>query len=120
MLAAVALVVVFVVVVVAMLLVSHKPGQGASSQPGSPSSQVVLPFTGQGAGGVAVDGAGNVYVTDNGNNGRVLKLAAGATTATELPFTGLSHPWGVAVDSAGNVYVTDSGNNGRVLKLAAG
>ena len=130
MLAAVALPVVGAVGVMAILLVSHKPGQGASSQPGSPSSQVlsqpgspssqvVLPFTGLQPQGVAVDSAGNLYVTDVVNRGRVLKLAAGASTQTELPFTGLSYPEGVAVDGAGNLYVTDYGNN-RVLKLPAG
>ena len=51
--------------------------------------------------GVAVDTAGNVYVTDTGND-RVLKLAAGSTTRTVLPFTGLNRPGGVAVDTAGN------------------
>ena len=38
-----------------------------------------------------MDSAGNVYVTDPGNN-RVLKLAAGATDAVVLPFTGLNAP----------------------------
>ncbi len=80
---------------------------------------VVLSFTGLNeAYGVAVDGAGNVYVTDKGNS-RVLKLPAGATSQTELPFTGLRSPDAVAVDGAGNVYVADSGNN-RVLKLPMG
>jgi serine/threonine-protein kinase len=46
----------------------------------------------------------------------VLKLAAGSTSPTELPFTGLSVPQGVAVDTAGNIYVADR-NNDRVLKL---
>jgi serine/threonine-protein kinase len=79
----------------------------------------VLPFTGlSGPAGVAVDTAGNLYVTDQSNN-RVLKLAAGSATQTVLPFTGLNSPGGVAVDAAGNLYVTDSGNN-RVLKLPAG
>jgi serine/threonine-protein kinase len=64
---------------------------------------------------VAVDTAGNVYVADRGNN-RVLKLAAGSTSATPLPFTDLNTPQGVAVDSTGTVYVTDNGN-ARVLKL---
>jgi serine/threonine-protein kinase len=63
-----------------------------------------------------VDSAGNLYVTDAGNK-RVLKLAAGSSTQTELPFTFLNTPSGAAVDSAGNVYVCD-GN--RVLKLTAG
>jgi serine/threonine-protein kinase len=49
---------------------------------------------------------GNHYVVDNDN--RVLKLTAGSSTPTELPFTGLSNPEGVAVDGAGNVYVADA------------
>ncbi|MGV7724194.1 hypothetical protein PJN26_11275 [Mycobacterium kansasii] len=41
---------------------------------------VVLPFTNpQFPNGVAVDGTGNLYVTDSGHQ-RVLKLAAGTTT----------------------------------------
>ena len=48
----------------------------------------------------------------------MLKLPAGASTQTELPFTGLNDPWGVAVDSAGTVYVTDRLNN-RVLNTAS-
>jgi DNA-binding beta-propeller fold protein YncE len=78
-----------------------------------------LPFTGLNRPwGVAVDTAGDVYVTDEVNN-RVLKLAAGSSNQTVLPFTGLFDPHGVAVDTAGNVYVADYGIS-RVLKLAAG
>jgi serine/threonine protein kinase, bacterial len=62
--------------------------------------------------------AGTVYVTDS-RNYRVLKLAAGSSTPTVLPFTGLNNPTGVAVDTADNLYVTDS-RNYRMLKLAAG
>jgi serine/threonine protein kinase/sugar lactone lactonase YvrE len=81
--------------------------------------QVVLPFTGLDAPvGAAVDTAGNLYITDNGNS-RVLKLAAGSTTQSVLPFTGLNNPEGVAVDAAGDLYVADWGNN-RVVELAAG
>jgi DNA-binding beta-propeller fold protein YncE len=76
--------------------------------------------------GVALDAAGNVYVTDSHTN-RVLKLTAGSNTQTVLPFSGLdlcasavdAATDGVAVDAAGDVYVTDSCHN-RVLKLAAG
>ncbi|MFZ3348059.1 MAG: serine/threonine protein kinase, partial [Mycobacterium sp.] len=68
--------------------------------------------------GVAVDSAGDLYVTDQ-NNKRVLKLAAGSSTQAVLPFTGLRGPFGVAVDAAGNLYVADQFNN-RVVKLLAG
>ncbi len=79
----------------------------------------MLPFTGLNSPfGVAVDSGGTLYVTDVGNNSRVLRLAAGSSTQDVLPFTGLNDPRGVAVDSTGALYVTDSGNN-RVLKLPA-
>lgn len=77
--------------------------------------------------GVAVDGAGNVYVADTGNNtirkitsagevstfaghaGQAGVLPAANTTASAARFDG---PYGVAVDGGGNVYVADSFNNG--------
>jgi sugar lactone lactonase YvrE len=81
--------------------------------------QATLPFTGLNEpDGVAVDAAGDLYVSDSLNH-RVVKLAAGSSTQTVLPFTGLYNPDGVAVDAAGSVYVTDAAEN-RVLELAAG
>ena len=89
------------------------------------TTPAVLPFTGlHSPEGVAVDSAGNLYVTDQNN--RVVTLAAGSSTQSVLPFTGLHigspmtvFPAGVAVDTAGNLYVADSGNN-RVVKLPVG
>ena len=52
-----------------------------------------------------------MYVTDFDHN-KVVTLAAGSTTPTVLPFTGLNGPEGVAVDTAGNVYATDTGTIG--------
>ncbi len=68
---------------------------------------------------VAVDGSGNVYIADSGNN-RVLKetLSGGSytqTTVADGSTNGLSTPTGVAVDASGNVYIADDNNN-RVLK----
>jgi NHL repeat-containing protein len=90
------------------------------------NTQTVLPFTGLDLSdggvidgyiaGVAVDAPGNVYVIDSGHH-RVVKLAAGSSTQTVLPFKGMDTPRGVAVDSAGTVYVVA---DGWVLKLAAG
>ncbi len=88
----------------------------------SASGQTVLPFTGidfrLSPGGVALDSAGNVYVTNQGIYGRVVELAAGSTTTTVWPFSGLYQPQGLALDTAGAVYVADFNN--RVVKLAPG
>jgi hypothetical protein len=46
----------------------------------------------------------------------VPKLAAGADTPQELPFTGLGDPQGLTVDSHGNVYVVDTAY-GHVFKM---
>jgi len=73
--------------------------------------------------GVAVDGAGNVYVADSGNhtirkitgNGRVTTLAGSPGQAGSADGTNnaarFNYPSGVAVDSAGNVYVADTYNS---------
>jgi sugar lactone lactonase YvrE len=71
---------------------------------------------------VAVDGSGNIYIADTGNN-RILKetLSAGSYTESTVPTSVLNSPSGVAIDGSGNLYVVDSGNN-RILKetLSAG
>jgi sugar lactone lactonase YvrE len=55
--------------------------------------------------GVAVDAAGNVYVTDIGLQEVFKVTPSGTQTAVG---SGLGVPEGVAVDGAGNVYITDS------------
>ncbi len=86
----------------------------------SVGGQSVLPLDGLGfrlsPGGLAIDGSGSVYVTNQSMYGRVVKLEPGSNTPALLPFTGLYEPQGVAVDRAGAVYVTDFNN--RVVKLA--
>lgn len=80
--------------------------------------------------GVAVDGAGNVYVT-GGVSDNVFRIAASTTcstggtpcTITEIvDATGdgtnaSDQPFGVAVDSSGNVFVTHQ-NSDNVFKIA--
>jgi len=66
--------------------------------------------------GIAVDGAGNLYLTDVSNK-RVLKetLSGGAYTGTTVPTTGLNASDGIAVDGNGNIYIADTFNN-RVVE----
>jgi sugar lactone lactonase YvrE len=79
--------------------------------------------------GVAVDGAGNLYVADGGNNtirqvvvssGVVSTLAGTAGQSGSTNGTGaaarFSSPQGVAFDGAGNLYVADS-NNSIIRKI---
>jgi serine/threonine-protein kinase len=78
----------------------------------------VLPFGGGLFESVALDGAGNVYGLQMG---RVLKLAPGATSPTQLPFSQLGRAQGIAVDAKSTIYVIDNSDNlGKLLKLPAG
>ncbi|HUD48050.1 MAG TPA: hypothetical protein VMR33_14555 [Candidatus Baltobacteraceae bacterium] len=66
--------------------------------------------------GVAVDGAGNVYVTDAGN--KAIREVTPTGVVTKLVRGGmLVSPYGVAVDSATNIYVADHGG-GAFRKVA--
>jgi sugar lactone lactonase YvrE len=74
---------------------------------------------------VAIDGGGNIYVADSGNN-KILFFPASGSAGSVIAggngsgYTGdngpalsakLNSPKGVALDSAGNVYIADTGNN---------
>jgi sugar lactone lactonase YvrE len=77
--------------------------------------------------GVAVDGAGNLYITDFGNED--VRMVSAAGTISTLVGNGigdgglgvfgfLNQPYGVARDNAGNTYVSDT-NHDRVRKVTA-
>jgi uncharacterized protein (TIGR03437 family) len=80
---------------------------------------------------VIVDQAGNLYLSDNGNN-RVRKVSGGIITTVagngNYAYTGdggpaisasLNQPGAVVEDSAGNLYIADNNNN-RVRKVSGG
>ena len=84
---------------------------------GGPATEAKLRFPV----GVAVDGAGNVYIADTLNS-RVRRVDASTGTISTIAGTGrfgfggdggpaseamLGHPEGVAVDAAGNVFIAD-------------
>jgi hypothetical protein len=60
--------------------------------------------------GVAVDGAGDVYIAAEGNN-QVKKWTAANNTVTTLIASGLYAPFAVALDGAANLYIADYGNS---------
>ena len=110
-------------------------GQGGSFTSGAQNNGGVSANSLNFHAGLALDGSGNLYVADAGNN-RVLFYPAGRTTATRVygqggSFTSndanhggisadsLSNPQNVVVDSIGNLYVADQSNN-RVLFYPAG
>ncbi len=86
----------------------HEDGTGAAARFGYPK-------------GIALDGAGNIYMADSGAirkitpAGVVTTLAGSGKTGGRADGMGAAarfgEPTGVATDSAGNVYVADTLNN---------
>ena len=81
--------------------------------------------------GLAIDGSGNIYVADAGNNlirkitpdGTVSTLAGNGNTVTDngtLSATSFNNPTGVALDGAGNLYVANYLNNNILQVTSAG
>ena len=62
--------------------------------------------------GIALDGAGNAYIADTGNNQILFYNAASAATSVLVPAAaGLKAPMAVAIGTDGNIYIADTGNN---------
>src|SRR5207249_1055264 len=104
-------------------------GTFGPSGDGGPATSAQLSYPA----GVAVDGAGNLFIVDTGNQlirkvtpaGTITTVAGDGTVgfsgnggpATSAQF-GYSGPTDVAVDSAGNLFIADSGNN-RIREVIA-
>jgi sugar lactone lactonase YvrE len=62
--------------------------------------------------GVAVDAAGNVYVSDTYNNAvKKIPYSGGMYGTPVLVASGLNYPAGIVLDGGGNIYVADQGSN---------
>jgi hypothetical protein len=102
---------------------------------GCPAAQAIVSSPGY----VALDGAGNLYIADSGNNLiRVINAATGVITTIAGNINGtvcpaksdsvgdncpatqatLNNPQGVTVDGSGNLYIADT-NNHRIRELNA-
>jgi hypothetical protein len=71
--------------------------------------------------GLAVDGAGNIFIADTDSSRVVEVTAAGMVSVLNVGTpdgVGLSRPYGVAVDGAGDIYIADTGHN-RVVEVTA-
>ena len=102
-------------------------GWSGYSRNGGPALEVRLRLPS----GVAVDGAGNLYIADSWNH-RIRRVDKGGTITTAAgigksgysgdggPAAGawLHTPEGVAVDKTGNLYIADSGNH-RIRRVGA-
>jgi sugar lactone lactonase YvrE len=85
---------------------------GPGGQITVPASGLVNPYC------VAVDGKGDVFVSDPGNQ-RVVEVPAGGGPQITVG-SGLIGPFGLAVDGAGDVFITDIGLNQVVVVPAGG
>lgn len=99
-------------------VVTTLAGTGGNGSVNGPGSQATF----SNPSGIAVDGAGNVYIADLSNNlvrkitpGGVVSTLAGSGYSGDDDGTGtaatFNEPNGLAVDPQGNVYVSDLGDN---------
>jgi len=97
---------------------------GASGN-ATPTATIAGGNTGlDGPAGIALDGAGNIYVANNNGNSITVYAAGASGNATPVATiaggnTGLGGPVGIALDGAGNIYVTDNSSN-SITVYAAG
>ena len=97
-------------------------GTGQAPELVFPGNQTITTLGGgfYGPFGVAVDGSGNVYVGESGNNAvKGMPPGCGSASCVATLGGGFLAPTGVAVDGDGNVYVADT-NNDAVKEVPIG
>ena len=120
---------VFIATGVIFTYVGYYPGTaGYSGDGGSANNAKLTSPT-----GLAIDGAGNLYIADNGNQAirRVTSSGSGVSTVAGGNGAGysgdggsataakLSGPYGVSVDASGDIFIADTTNN-VVREVTAG
>jgi hypothetical protein len=91
-------------------------GQGPAIAFG-PGTQTTVATGQAGTSGVAVDAAGDVFISESGGAVKITPYG----TQTTLPTSGLSpYVYDVAVDGAGDVFLADAGNNLVVMVTPSG
>lgn len=108
--------------------IETRAGGGTAAVEGLPATSVLL----SSVSGLAVDAAGNLYISDSGTN-TVYRVTADGIISTfagngggtfggdggPAREAGLKGPRGIHFDAAGNLYIADH-DNGRVRRVAAG
>ena len=72
--------------------------------------------------GIAIDGSGNLYITDaDPSNSHVVKVTSSGTgSVISTGAVTLSSPKGVALDQSGDIFIADTGHNQIVEVTSAG
>ena len=72
---------------------------------------------------MAVDGSGNIYISDDNNSAVYLETLSGGSYTQSVVANnanGINSPYGLAVNANGSVYICDYGNNHVWLETPSG
>jgi hypothetical protein len=108
------------------LIITTRAGNGTLGYSGDGGPATSAELTVSSAMGMALDAAGNLYISDPDNS--IIRRINSAGVISTVPVIGhLFEPSGLAVDAAGNLYVADAGyqivfkmNSAGTLSIVAG